>query len=95
MDEHNESDGMIRCCTAGWDEFKYPCCEKDEGDSSPCFKGSHIDDYGEGGHYWDDEGLEEKNKEDGCPVCNGEGEEEDKEEEEEDEDDDDDDEDRD
>jgi hypothetical protein len=71
MDDHDEGEGMIRCNRGGWDAFKYSCCKKYEDDSSPCFVGPHIEKYGDGGRYWDDDSLEETNKEGDCPVCNG------------------------
>lgn len=67
MEDHDEGGGMIRVPgEGGWDEFAWPCCEKMEDSGEPCFEGSHISSWAEGGAYWrDDDPCDEE-----CSKCN-------------------------
>ena len=67
MEDHDESEGMIRMGgPGGWDRFAWPCCNKMEHDNEPCFEGQHISDFSDGGHYWKDDILAENDSFDDC-----------------------------
>ncbi|CAB9523604.1 expressed unknown protein [Seminavis robusta] len=62
FDVHDESEGMInigRGPDGGFDRFQWPGCENiEDEDEDPCFEGSHISDWSQGGDYWMDEHME-------------------------------------